>query len=702
MKNFYIIFLFCFLVAQSQFVSAQSSEALLVQAGNSEDEKERYRLLVQLRNTLSFESRLRHELDKLLPVVKAWATGRETNKGQYLYDFFYLPLTPVLLHVVDRESFFYSVIEFYADHLRAVYPPEIPAHSPLYPIWCLYRGRLLIWYLMEMDSSIEDPDVYQRYFGEGRRLLSIAAKAYPKNRVVRMYLGEPIPWPSSPYFVNAPNWANHQREALEKLTEIIYFWIDERQLSDGQFGGGWGDDVEMWRRWAPILIGFEDPKANSGQRLLSNGLFAQPHMQGGYTNKVYDVEHTAEDSGDSGTAMMHIAPRDSVWQARALHIATLMRNLWAGRNKRGFLQFKSTYFSSNTVDTDPQKACDTSYHPRVVQPTLLYWQRTGDPMLTGLFSDWMDTWVDATARSENGKPSGILPSAIHWPDGDVGGVGKNWWDPRNHGEPELYRWPSAMNVMTSTLLLTHHMTNDETYLQPIRSMANHRKKYLRDPIENPKKGSVAWCASQMGFLSDTLSKYRLLTGDRQFDTLLRNDADGYVRFRLTGDKTYLEDMLEKTAQGFRYDKAAYTDEVRWTDRAFHFHTLYGQIPSGLAPRHSAGSLYKTVTGDFGNPLYFPMNAVRWKTPAKDIAALVTDHSTKHLQAELFHFGSTPRPMAAEFYLLESGVYKWTLTSNNQILELGDLVVNGQQTVLPFTLPPDQLCVLSLNASKLSP
>ena len=76
----------------------------------------------------------------------------------------------------------------------------------------------------------------------------------------------------------------------------------------------------------------------------------------------------------------------------------------------------------------------------------------------------MDTWVDAAARSERGKPAGIIPTAIHWPDGGIGGVGPNWWDPRNHGEYTLYLYPSAMDLMTHTLLLTHHMTGQAKYL----------------------------------------------------------------------------------------------------------------------------------------------------------------------------------------------------------------------------------------------
>ena len=30
-----------------------------------------------------------------------------------------------------------------------VYPPEIPLESPLYPIWCYFRGRMVSWCVLE-------------------------------------------------------------------------------------------------------------------------------------------------------------------------------------------------------------------------------------------------------------------------------------------------------------------------------------------------------------------------------------------------------------------------------------------------------------------------------------------------------------------------------------------------------------------------
>ena len=156
--------------------------------------------------------------------------------------------------------------------------------------------------------------------------------------------------------------------------------------------------------------------------------------------------------------MMHLAPDDPEWRQRAMRLADLMETVWTGRNERGQLQFKSTYFSAQRVDPDPVRACDTPYHVRAIEPALVLWLRTGDQRLRRLFTAWLDTWVDAAARAERGKPAGVIPAAIRWPSGELAGPGPEWWDPRHHGEPRLYEWPSAVQGMTDALLLAYHMT----------------------------------------------------------------------------------------------------------------------------------------------------------------------------------------------------------------------------------------------------
>jgi len=655
---------------------------LIQLAGNANDDRARLEYLRELQKLPDLSERLRTDLQKLIGEIDRWINSKHL---------------PYFSREISRNKDW----DF-----------KIASDSPLYPLTYLYRARMLIWYTLESGSVWNAPERRSEFLGKARGLLEEARKVFPENRVVRMYLGEPMALAKRHCPVpNAPQWAVYQREGLERLADIIGWWIDNRVQENGEYGGGWGDDCEMWRWWVPVLIGFDDPKITQAQARFSNALLSQPHLKPGYMTRMTDVEHSAEDTSDAMTPMMHLDPENEVWRKRAYRLAELMETLWTGKNNRGFLQFKSTYFTANKVDASPVRACDTVYHPRAMQPVLLYWQRTGDEVLGKLFSAWMDAWVHAAARAERGKPAGIIPSAIHWPDGGIGGVGKDWWDPRNHSETTLYRWPSALNIMTHTLLLTHHMTEDPKYLEPIRSMARIRLKYLKSPPKDlPAPGSEAWCASQLG-VSGVIAKYKFLTGSTEFDELLAMERAPYIAFRLYGDREGLVRALRQNAEAFRINFEGYTSEVRYTDRVLRFPTLFRKgvmFNEGIEAIRSPnpGLLYSTVTGDPGGAGYFPLNAVRWLTPPRDIAALVTESGKERFTAELFHFGQEKRDMAAELYLLTPGKCMFEVlcsgAEGGEARTSKEFTVEGPRTKISFTLLPRKRCVLRVRRVECSP
>ena len=653
-----------------------SIEEAILRAGNVDSDEVRLDYLRRLQEQPGLDVSVRQDLVRLITQIDRWLHEKQL-------DYFGS-------QVRTKNDFDFQISE----------------SSVLAPLTWLYRGRMVIWYAMESGSIWSIPEKRRESFAAARGFFEKYAKAFPQNKIARMYLGHTTgPYKNYDAVPGAPAWAVYQREGLERLADIIEWWIDNRMQDDGQYGGGWGDDCEMWRWWVPVLIGFDGPKITAAQARFSKAMMNQPHMKQGYTTRMTDVEHTAEDSADAITPMMHLDPENDIWRKYALRLAEFMEDLWTARNERGFLQFKSTYFTAEKVDTTPQRACDTVYHPRVVQPTLLYWQRTADPRPTKLFAAWMDTWVDAAARTERGKPAGILPTAIHWPDGRIGGLGPDWWDPRNHGEYTLYLYPSAMDLMTHTLLLTHHMTGDAKYLEPIRSMAAIRLKYLNAARSTePAPGTEAWCAARLGGLSSVLAKYRFLTGNEEFDEFLKKELPPYMRLRLHGDIGPLESALKLTAEALRINFEGYTSEVRYTDRVLRFPSLFGNdgiVGKAVESIHTPDTslLYSTVTGDPGDAGYFPLNAVRWLTPPREIAALVTESSKSRFAAELFNFSRDVRSMAAEFYLLDRGNYQLTIAAgggeDSQPLATHDFVVGTPRTRVDFELPARRLCVIEV-------
>jgi hypothetical protein len=144
--------------------------------------------------------------------------------------------------------------------------------------------------------------------------------------------------------------------------------------------------------------------------------------------------------------------------------------------------------------------------------------------------------------------------------------------------------------------------------------------------------------------------------------------------------------------------------VRFTDRVLSFPGLFS--PDMLFPDGLAGSttpnptlLYATATGDPGDVGYFPMNAVRWRTPPRDLAALVTAAGPKHFRAELFHFGEKPRRLPAELYLLQPGSYTLTLDVSGSREVRQDLRVVGRRTEISIELPPQRPAVLEIRGTQ---
>jgi hypothetical protein len=664
---------------------------LIEQAGNTEDELQRLDALDKLA-TGSLGESLTSDARTLAALVRLW----NPQSG--------------------RLNFFIPAFGREAQSTFKEYDLKIPADSPLRPIAELYRGRMLAWYLIESGNLRGNSKLGLRYKEEALRSFRIAERAFPRNRIPGAYQGRPIPWPKSyAPLAGAPTWAVLQREHLDRFRDIIYWWIDHRQQADGSFGGGWGDDCEMRRWWTPLLLSFDDPKIISAQARFSIASLSRPEMQDGFLSQVRDVEHSAEDSTDNLIPLLMLQPDESRWQDQSRNLTDLVQRVWTGRNGRGELQFRSFFFGANEISPAPEYACDVIGNVLAVSPALYVWQQTRDPGLGRPLTAWLDTWVAATARAENGKPAGILPAAIHWPDGQVAGAENRWWEPlplSGGGMAHYYVWPSVLSEMTDALLTAHLVTGNEKYLAPIRSMAAIRLKYLKEPPQHAPPGSESWCAAGLGPspsahvsktspLVRTLARCRTLTGTREFDELIALDGPEYASG--AESRPTIEAALRSGIEILRYNFPCFTGEVRYTDRVLSFGRFLALSEStdgmtATLPRYDL--VYRMVSGD-ENSGRIPMPAVRWRTPPQDIAAWVASADQAHLEAELFHFGDQPRPMSAELRLLSPGRYRVELLHRNPPAVAGEqrLEVKGPLARIGFSLPPQTPCTIRISAEK---
>ncbi|HBE41129.1 MAG TPA: hypothetical protein DDW27_07985 [Bacteroidales bacterium] len=673
---------FCFycpqLLAYQSSITGNEFQDLIKRAGNTNDDKERVLILEEiLKSDITTEEK--DIVRQLLNIADRWTNafekyakpGTEGNEPEgYLCGFF-------IRHSLEKPLL-----------------PDISESNILFPLIALYRSRMLTARLIQSGNIINVPDVREKYLAESGRLMGIASSAYPENELAKNYLGKYKPWDEIvSYNSKAPEWANYQRMILEKLAYLIHWWIDNRQIADGQFGGGWGDDVEMWRSWVPVLFAFDDEKVKKSQEKLFEGLYGLSRMQKGYTTLMSDVEHTSEEYSDPLYCMLNMQPENPVWEERALRVLDFIENLWTGVNERGQLQFKSTWFNAEQVHPDEYRACDTPYHTRLVQPLMLIWLRTGNKRVADLITGWLKTWVEATFISEYGKPEGIIPAAIHWPDGRPAGLGKNWWQPENHNEPTLYYFPAQQQMMYECFLQAYHTTGDEYYLKPIRSISEMRLNGTGDGEPGDyKPGSLDWSISVLkSSIPRILIKYRLITGDTSFDRIISNDARGYENFILTQNMNRLTSEINEQRKSLSLPEIFYTTEVRWTDRLFASVRYFNFILDQPLPGFDAGFLFSCLTGSVGNYQILPVFGVKWITSPKEIAILTTINSTSRFQAQLFHFGNQPRQLRVRFLNLKDGNYKWILSGR----EKGIVEINQKNREIEFSLPSQKLCKLTV-------
>jgi hypothetical protein len=655
---------------------------LLIDAGNAASDIKCYEILDSISKRDDLPKAFAEDLENFKQMVFCWAYGVQ-QPGQEKKDNY--------LSFVLR----YSITKSHA--------PKSSGKTLLGDLHRIYAGRTALGgYVQNFGKFKNDADRRNKVLKGIYQNFKRASQVFPENELCAMYANNKmLPWPTVyPDDPAAPQWANFQRRGLEGLTDVIHWWADNRQRPGGFFGSGWGDDVEMWRQWVPVLAGFDDAKANQSQHKLATSLLAQPHLAKGFTNIMTDVEHNAEDTSDILSPMLLVYPDDPQWAEHTRKIVDLAQANWMAQNERGQWQHKSAWFNVDKVDMTPQHTADTTYHCRLYQPAYLLWQRTADPELTAYFTKWMDTWCDAAMRSERGKPAGIVPTTIHWPDGNVGGLNDPWWDP-NVLNGVLYEWPSstATRMLCNTMLLCWLNTGDEKYIKPIKIMAQISQQYMDGSIpRQDEPGTLGWCAPRLDeFLLPVLAKYRLLSGDTQFDRLLNEHASGYMQMRLTGGMDQLLAELKENAAALSQNMELYTSECRAGDRLFVTPHRYFNINQNVKKiaDPKIETMYAMVTGDPDMSMYGQIAAVRWMTSPRQLAVMVTDADKHQLVAELFHFGEKPRKIPASLFMLANGKFHWQLVDiqdgKTNVIEEGDLNRDQPASQVTFNLPSRRLC-----------
>ena len=550
-----------------------------------------------------------------------------------------------------------------------------PDAYPFYERALHTRGRLLYWLGRERGGPAD--------IAAGRRDLAWLAARHPDDKLLAMYAGEKIDLPDPcdelPPTAGAPAWSVAQREVLCRLRHTAHWWVNDQQAPNGEFGGKLGDDVELLRWWPPLILS-GDTTALAGWQRLADGVWNSRQIHDGYARLVSDVEHASEFISDTAP-LMALFSDDPAYTDRLRPSARHFETLWTGLTPAGRRFFRSAWFSSTEIDDAPPKNRDVEYNTRAAKAVRYLAWETGDADATRLLHEWSKAWADAARRTDKGKPAGLIPASIRFPDEALNGDGPTWH--RANMYWTYFDWSHhAGSMMLDQLLFAYTLTDDASLLHPLLAALDLIRAHENAAEEPHAPGSPAWAAAHLRDNStfwSVAAQWRLLTADTRYDDLLTRYGTPYLRYRLTGDEAHLTDGLQAILETVRYNTPLRTAEAIHTDRVYV-----------SANNEAATALQAMLTADGMPEGMSPYHAVSWAGTDATFTALVTDTGPSSLALHLFSHAATERPATLRLWHLPPGPYRLThrLPDGSETSSTIDLIERGQS--IPLTLPAQTL------------
>jgi hypothetical protein len=345
--------------------------------------------------------------------------------------------------------------------------------------------RDLYAHIVEERPRSSRLNLYNRFIADCSDLLSIN----PDNWLAQTYwyavTGENKPV----YKINkcpegVPEWAWLQKEYLRHLEVMISYYIDNRQIANGEFGGGLSDDGDLTNMWPGIaFLGIYPEKIMKSLKLHMAAYYDQerppsdaslrqrslPMFTNGLATIFTDELHALEDGIQVVAQLILLDYGNPLYLERGMETAQRMLEDITQVNSAGHRHFRSRYYGGTSIATeDPwQWSVNRSYH--VLQTSYLIARYNGNPQLIRMITEMADGLL---AHQRNGYLYTDINFSTDKDRKDTGiATGEKPW---------------------SLFVAAYNLTGDKKYLKPLPQRDSTAKvfdkellvKRYRDEITN--------------------------------------------------------------------------------------------------------------------------------------------------------------------------------------------------------------------------
>ncbi|MDI1320676.1 MAG: hypothetical protein PSW75_10865, partial [bacterium] len=320
---------------------------------------------------------------------------------------------PLYLTLASADPEFNELTLFGAK-LRLVFKPREAARAE-HELDRFTQARDSYAMLVEEHPHSDKFALWVRFESDLKDLLRVNPDHVLGRQYAAIGMGAPRPaftQPAPP--AGVPLWAFRQVEALRRVQKFTDWWIDHRQIANGEFGGGISDDVDLLNLWPGVaLMGAEPEKIGRSLHALLEAAFNNGMFTHGLSTIQADELHSYEEGINclgQNLILDYGSPRQL---ERAMATARGTAGL-TGVNAAGHRHIRSSYFSGTRFATEEPWGYTKPYSYLLLQPSQLLVDFNGNPVAKKMLLELADGLL--AHRRPDGKGGHATALAVRFQD----------------------------------------------------------------------------------------------------------------------------------------------------------------------------------------------------------------------------------------------------------------------------------------------
>ncbi len=484
--------------------------------------------------------------------------------------------------------------------------------------------------LVEESVASRKLNIFNRIDADATDLLRVD----PTNDLGRKYWNElnheqlhpPYTLPTAP--AGVPEWAFLQVQDLKELKNLIEWYVDNRQISNGEFGGGLSDDSDFLNWWPGLaLMGADPDKLQASLLKTLDTMYAQKMFANGLASAQYDELHSYEDGINVlGEAMMMDYGSPKLME-RAMETSRRLEWL-TGYNSAGQRQIRSSYYSGTKMAEGGVWgwAKDRSYF--VFHPSLELVDYNGSPRMRKMVTEVADGFLAHRRAEANGRMTMHLNVNFHTnQDLPSGGL-----------QPWFVLWGA------------YKFTGDRKYLLPFSDDPAAALRQINADALDTLNVRDTWGKALLGTTAP----------DRRTDSGNASETTNQLSWQLTGDTSYLKKVYAAQLETAADRQFINREGSLWIDRVY--------FNNGELQRARLGGVALMRNNDY------PGQAVSWRfaAPATELSVgiLVPIGAPDHLKVIAYNLDSAPVTAKMTGWEIDPGM--WEVVQGTQAAEGGPI------------------------------